>query len=604
MTTPDVLQLNVPPHPRVWGGAAAAPRMLHRCSGHLFAFSGFDGVTDEEHPLIAVANDNHSLSLLFCSLDHPRTLLVHGQGLRDNVKFASSDAVIAHDPSSGAQLSMAWVARDLLAGQVTAPAIASLSGATPVRGSPGCSKVGWLLTAKLALCSAPIGRSADGAQMTAWGVAVGKTEAEAASRAKRAACAGSGCAIDLHGTLRARLAPFVALPAGGKYAPLLAKALSVMRVNSLSPQGKITRRWSTPDRLPHQWMWLWDSCYHSLAANRLNASLGWEYVAAVLDAAAPDGAIAIERSPTSAGGTVDQTQPPLLTWAVHENWHAALAAGVPQATVRARLAYALPRLGAYLRWDMSRRADPTGRTPLLVWTKGTESGMDNSPRFDGPGAVSDLLAVDFSTFLAREARLLAEVADAVGNATEGAYWAGVSANVSRHVHAVLWDERTGLYYDVHAPSGNRSAVAASTALLPLWLDDIPPERVPRLLSALRDPTLFGTTVPLPSVARRDASFSTDMWRGPVWVNSNYMTALAMDARGHAAEAKALMAATLDAWQAAYQAYGVIFEFLDADGKADPRTLLRKGHPSGGVRDYHWSAALAYESVLRWFLPER
>ena len=51
-------------------------------------------------------------------------------------------------------------------------------------------------------------------------------------------------------------------------------------------------------------------------------------------------------------------------------------------------------------------------------------------------------------------------------------------------------------------------------------------------------------------------------------------------------------------QVAYRKFGVIFEFLDADNEADPRTLMRKGQPTGGIRDYHWSAALAYDMIVR------
>ena len=83
----------------------------------------------------------------------------------------------------------------------------------------------------------------------------------------------------------------------------------------------------------------------------------------------------------------------------------------------------------------------------------------------------------------------------------------------------------------------------------------------------------------------------------MWVNSNYMTALALVERGATQEAKRLLTATLDAMQDAYLRYGVIFEFYDADGTHDPRTLMRKGHATGGVRDYHWSAALAFDAIL-------
>ena len=352
-------------------------------------------------------------------------------------------------------------------------------------------------------------------------------------------------------------------------------------------------------------MWLWDSTYHSVAANHLSPQLGWDYLHSVLAAASADGAISIMRTPKTAGASVDETQPPLLTWAVVENWKAGVAAGESKATVLGRLAYALPRLAAYLRWDLKHRTDPTGLTPLLRWTRGTESGMDNSPRFDGMGNAGKnsstvLLAVDFSVFVAREAALLATIATELGNATEAGAWEHIASSISASVHAELWDDNAQLYFDLNATATppTLSKVEASTALLPLWLPDVPKQRVRGLVSALHDPRRFGTAVPIASVGRSQPSFSTDMWRGPMWVNSNYMVALALLARGARDEARDLMEATLGAMQEAYLRYGVIFEFYDADGTHDPRTLMRKGHPTGGVRDYHWSAALAFDMILR------
>lgn len=34
--------------------------------------------------------------------------------------------------------------------------------------------------------------------------------------------------------------------------------------------------WSTPDRTPHAWQWLWDSCFHALGMNPINHTLAWE----------------------------------------------------------------------------------------------------------------------------------------------------------------------------------------------------------------------------------------------------------------------------------------------------------------------------------------
>merc|ERR1712039_395293 len=113
-----------------------------------------------------------------------------------------------------------------------------------------------------------------------------------------------------------------------------------------------------------------------------------------------------------------------------------------------------------------------------------------------------------------------------------------------------------------------------------------------------DEHVFGTKAPLATVARETSTFSTDMWRGPIWLNINYMVAEALLSKNETREAHALMNATLGVILDDYSRYGVIFEFYDSDCVHDPRTLLRKGANTGGVRDYHWSAALTYNMILK------
>lgn len=86
-------------------------------------------------------------------------------------------------------------------------------------------------------------------------------------RSSEGACqrAVAGLGVDVNAVVEKRLLPYAVLPAskwGGKYDRLLAACYSVMRVNSLGPEQKIARRWSTPDRVPHKWMWLWDRYRH------------------------------------------------------------------------------------------------------------------------------------------------------------------------------------------------------------------------------------------------------------------------------------------------------------------------------------------------------
>ncbi len=111
-----------------------------------------------------------------------------------------------------------------------------------------------------------------------------------------------------------------------------------------------------------------------------------------------------------------------------------------------------------------------------------------------------------------------------------------------------------------------------------------------------------------------------MWRGPAWVNTNYMIALALQEQGAIADAKNIVSRTLECLDKYYQKvifeiefvhggcenvssshfppqFGVLFEFYDSLDESDPRYLLRKGVHTGGVRDYHWTAALVPRLLL-------
>ncbi len=51
----------------------------------------------------------------------------------------------------------------------------------------------------------------------------------------------------------------------------------------------------------------------------------------------------------------------------------------------------------------------------------------------------------------------------------------------------------------------------------------------------------------------------------------------------------------------YQREGAVFEFYDALNNVPPTVLMRKGTPSGGVRDYHWTASLIFDLLLEFYV---
>lgn len=287
------------------------------------------------------------------------------------------------------------------------------------------------------------------------------------------------------------------------------------------------------------------------------------------------------------------TQPPILAWAVWENY-----------IVRKDkpcLEYALPRLERYLLWNLGHR-DKNGNG-LLEWfiegdprCRSGESGLDNSPRFDRALLLD---SVDFSTFQALDMHYTSQICKELGQEEKARQWSARARAMSQAVHGLLWDKERGFYYDRDL-EGQSTGCQAVTGFLPLLLDDIPADRVDALLHKLADPATFNTAFPVPSVAASDPQFSTDLWRGATWINLDYLVVKGLEKQGRREEAARLAGKAIAHVQKYYERFGVIFEFYDAQDRVPPTQCDRKGPHRGrydirrkmdSIRDYHWSAAL-------------
>ena len=554
--------------------------------GALFAFSGVDGETDALSGFVATLACE-PFDLLWHT-PRQRRLRLRIPGAVD-MHTLTGDALVAD--SAGGPVTLAFSAWHTLMGQIPPDAIVELLG--PDGTAAGEPMPGLLLDPDpagadaLALHREP-GRFA---------LAFGRSAAEAESRAREA--------MSLHAAppAEARLAFIATVPQLPDPDPglgrLFRKCASVMKVNTLSAQGPFRQRWSTPDRVPHRDLWLWDSIFHSLGMNHLSPPLAWEFLASVLDTQCPDGRIPLQTRPD--GRRNEYTQPPLLAWGVWRNY---LALGD-----RATLARALPALEAYLNWDCANR--DTNGNGLLEWKMHSdkrcrcgESGLDNSPRFDGG---EPLDAVDFSVLAAHDMGCVARIAEALGEAGKAREWSRRAADLSACIHRDLWDEADGFYYD-RTLNGRLTGVRAVTGFLPLLLDDLPPVRAGRLVAALRDPAHFGVPFPVPSLSVSHPAWSTDMWRGATWLNLNYLVIAGLQRHGYADEARRLSGAAIAHVRKYAESMGVIFEFYDAKDDVAPSDCERKGTREGpydirgkvdAIRDYHWSAALTACLLLEW-----
>jgi hypothetical protein len=338
----------------------------------------------------------------------------------------------------------------------------------------------------------------------------------------------------------------------------------------------------------------------------------------------------IERSPNApAVQTSGLTQPPVLATAVR-----AIYERDADKTAALGFVHAVyPKLLAWHRWFHSAR-DPE-ETGLVAIIHPWESGMDNSTRWTEALARIPLTAVpeyerrdrqhvaaderpvagDYDRFMTlihhyREAawdadrlyqtapfcvqdtftsailgradedlRFLAELVDEPTAEIDN--WLGRTRSA---FGTRLWNEEAGLYYDFDLRAGQQVRENTCATFMPLYAGLASEAQAARLVEThLLNPDEYTpddtTRYFLPSAAKNSPYFEPRRyWRGPVWLNINWLVIQGLRRYGYAEVADTITAHTL--------------ELIERGGFAeyyDPRD----GTPCG-AREFSWSAALMLE----------
>ncbi len=142
----------------------------------------------------------------------------------------------------------------------------------------------------------------------------------------------------------------------------------------------------------------------------------------------------------------------------------------------------------------------------------------------------------------------------------------------------LWDEAGGQYFSRDAVTGALLAVPTVATFLPLWAGIAAPDRAARLVARLAEPSWW-TPFPVPSVPTDAAEFDAERyWKGPTWVNTNWMIIQGLVRQGETDVADELRRRTL----ALVAAHGCK-EYFSA--------LTGHGY---GADEFSWTAALVLE----------
>lgn len=123
-------------------------------------------------------------------------------------------------------------------------------------------------------------------------------------------------------------------------------------------------------------------------------------------------------------------------------------------------------------------------------------------------------------------------------------WQERAADMARRLVDHAWDAESGFFWA--RLNGSRVNVRTPFNLFPLITGQMSPEITDRLVAHLTDERQFWSRYPVPTVAMDDPKFNPiKMWRGPTWVNVNYLLIEGLQRSGYADLARELRQRTLD-----------------------------------------------------------
>lgn len=355
----------------------------------------------------------------------------------------------------------------------------------------------------------------------------------------------------------------------------------LMRAGLISSRYYLTREALVPSKVHYVGLWQWDAFFHALAYRYVDPRLAHDQFRVMFDHQRPDGMVPdavfdegiVERLSSPVDALV--TKPPVAGWAA---WRVYEATGD-----RDFLAEIYEPIARWQRWWFEHcDADRDG---VCQYDHPYSSGLDDSPLWDHGMPVE---SPDLNTYLCLQAEALAKMADVLGEMGDAARWHEQADAAARTLLQHLYDPDAGLFLALRMTGGGHEPVPALTplSLLPLWTGRLPEEVNRQLIAHLRDPRTFWTPYPVPTVARSDPNYDPNqMWRGPVWVNINYMLVEALLRSGEGDLARELCDRTL----------ALVSRHADIKEYYHPET---GDVPERAAPGFGWSGALFIDLAIR------
>ncbi len=138
--------------------------------------------------------------------------------------------------------------------------------------------------------------------------------------------------------------------------------------------------------------------------------------------------------------------------------------------------------------------------------------------------------VMFNSIYAQNLKYMSSLAAIVGDKRRAQEYSQRHMDAESAIMSHMWDGAERAFYGISKGKSLRTLSVSN--LFPIILDTIDEDKVESILALLDDPKKFNAPYPIPSVSQDNVSYDPQategrLWRGPVWMNTNWYIAMGL-----------------------------------------------------------------------------
>lgn len=231
---------------------------------------------------------------------------------------------------------------------------------------------------------------------------------------------------------------------------------------------------------------------------------------------------------------------------------------------------------------------------LWFWDNAMQSGADNNAALtNDPADRSAILAVDASVFAMREYLAMAALAQRLGYTDDARTYRREAAATRRAILAHLWVEDQAIFLNRRRDTGAWVRSISWSSFVPLADGMLPASKARRMIREhLLNPGEMRSPYGFRSLSKSDPAYNNEAiidpysnWRGPIWINANYLDWIALRRYGFTAESRWLAETLAAMLRRDIAKWGSMHEDYNAetgDGLAPTPAQSPGGHFAGFV----------------------